>query len=553
MSARATCVAGAGVASAPALEEPPAWLSDDQRAIWATLDEPAREFLVGASRAPGQPGAPPLTAEVSQPAPSFVQPTATGEGQGRRKARQPGQVSPPILPAAAPASPVQPSFAQVGVRLKLGQVLGQPLSLPLVITDAGQATLLVSALDAGFRDRPRPTRLAQFSSKVLELFRAELGRDKQTLERLEAEVLAEYPGVLQEAQLTLEALPRPDRSALVAAYLAEVEPYQSADAASSKTAPGAVQPRTKSRPPARQVAERAKTAIQPAVSSAAQPSSAMIAVEPEQMALYVEQARDLLARCSNIGDAKSILSNAEAVRAYARSVHASLAAQAAAEEVVLRARRRLGELTRDLPKAAAGRKSNLSQAATDSATTKEYSLAELGVSRQEASRLEKLARIAQADLDTYISTAKAAGKTPTSSGALALAKAKNAASSTLPYALAEAARMRSQIGKLKALRSEMAQASAEWTSHPEAGLTEIVQTWNGAASDLDRALAAVEQIWLPKEACPCGGAAPCQKCSGRGWLPHLQRRRAPEREEPVESRQTPQPQDEDSDEAALGH
>lgn len=261
----------------------------------------------------------------------------------------------------------------------------------------------------------------------------------------------------------------------------------------------------------------AKATVHAVAVPAGQPSSAMIVIEPAQLAAYTEQARDLLARCNNIDEAKSFINKAEAVRAYVRSVHASLAARAAAEEVVLRARRRLGELTRDLPKAPPGRKAIRSHVATYSAA-KALSLAELAITKQEASRLQKLASIAQLDFDKYIDATKAAGKTPTTSGALALAKNNKAANTTTPYAVTEAPRMHSHVGRLKSLQREMAQAAGEWGAHPGASLGDIGEAWNKAAATLGKAITTMEQVALPKDACPCRGAAQCRKCGGRGWL-----------------------------------
>ncbi len=79
--------------------------------------------------------------------------------------------------------------------------------------------------------------------------------------------------------------------------------------------------------------------------------------------------------------------------------------------------------------------------------------------------------------------------------------------------------MRSHVGRLKSLQGEVSQAAEEWASRPAAGLTEIAETWNEAASALGTVLATLAQVALPKGACPCGGAARCRKCSGRGWLP----------------------------------
>lgn len=146
---------------------------------------------------------------------------------------------------------------------------------------------------------------------------------------------------------------------------------------------------------------------------------ALAVITPETLALYAEQARDLLLKCTDLHDAKAFATRAEVVATYVRSLHAGLAAQSAAEEVVLRARRRLGELTRDLPKAPAGRKSNRSHAPTYSG--KAASLMELGITKQEASTLEKLASIPRAPFDKYLADTKAAGRPPTTRGALALA------------------------------------------------------------------------------------------------------------------------------------
>ena len=85
-----------------------------------------------------------------------------------------------------------------------------------------------------------------------------------------------------------------------------------------------------------------------------------LARAPVQL-LKVEEARDLLAQCKRVDDAKAIRDKAEAIRVYLRNQKASADAQNDAAEIKLRAERRLGELLQE--NVSRGGKSNRSHAA----------------------------------------------------------------------------------------------------------------------------------------------------------------------------------------------
>ena len=224
---------------------------------------------------------------------------------------------------------------------------------------------------------------------------------------------------------------------------------------------------------------------------AVETSGALVVTEPEQLVGYVEQARDLLAKCQNITEAKGHLDKAKAVRTYLQSVRAAEEVQSAAEEVVVRVRRRLGELLRDVPKARAGRKqNNRSPEATYSvAAAKATTLSELGVTKQAASKLEKLASIPEPVFERYLTNTRAEGKRPTTRGALALAKATiQPDTSTESYAATQAAVVRQQWSAITRLHEGLQRTASEWSERDAVGMEDHITFNTALASTIGKAI-----------------------------------------------------------------
>lgn len=154
------------------------------------------------------------------------------------------------------------------------------------------------------------------------------------------------------------------------------------------------------------------------------PASADVIALRGRFDLDVEKARDLLAKCVHVDQAKGIRDTARAAETWLRAKKAGLDAQNAATEIVLRAERRLGELTREMPKASkaeAGRAGGKASR-NDGLASKSSALTSLGASKQEASRWEKLAGIPEARFEEQIATVKAKAEKLTTTVVLGTAK-----------------------------------------------------------------------------------------------------------------------------------
>lgn len=115
---------------------------------------------------------------------------------------------------------------------------------------------------------------------------------------------------------------------------------------------------------------------------------------------FVVQARDLLAKAKTIDYAKQVRDQAKAIAAYATDRGASDESIAYATEAKLWAERRIGELSKALPKAtkdeagaAGGRGKKAGNKPLPALAPKASALAEHGISKMQASRWEKLADV----------------------------------------------------------------------------------------------------------------------------------------------------------------
>ena len=121
-----------------------------------------------------------------------------------------------------------------------------------------------------------------------------------------------------------------------------------------------------------------------------------------------------LANAERVGDVKEIRDKAEAVRTYAERAGLGLEQQNAAAEVRLRAERRAGEM---LAKMALHGGDRRGADAPDRVT-----LGDLGVSKDQSARWQKLARVTAGDFDAHVAAVKGRGEELTTAGLLRLAK-----------------------------------------------------------------------------------------------------------------------------------
>jgi ParB family chromosome partitioning protein len=130
----------------------------------------------------------------------------------------------------------------------------------------------------------------------------------------------------------------------------------------------------------------------------------------------VEEARALLAEVKSVDDAAELRNQADAIEVYHRRRAAASGAHADAWEIVKHAERRLGELLRELPTSPGGRpKKQLDDAEVvveetlrqSGKVTKGEKLKELGISTQDASKLERLADLPDDEYAKRIETGRA--------------------------------------------------------------------------------------------------------------------------------------------------
>lgn len=133
--------------------------------------------------------------------------------------------------------------------------------------------------------------------------------------------------------------------------------------------------------------------------------------------LSVEKACTFLAQAMKVDEVKRVRDQAQAIQVYYRQRKAGLAAYNDAAEIVLRSERRIGELSSSLPKAAGGRGKTGPKAGP--VTPKKVALAAEGLTKQEASRFEKLARIPERKFEQHIASVRARGERITTTGAIA--------------------------------------------------------------------------------------------------------------------------------------
>lgn len=154
-------------------------------------------------------------------------------------------------------------------------------------------------------------------------------------------------------------------------------------------------------------------------------SSKALVAAPRQM-LSVERARAILEQSKAVDEVREVADQAKAIELYLRSRNASMESQSDAAEIRLRAERRLGELTRDMPKsrgaAGSGANQHRGAVAKSDRTKNPPTLASQGIDKRDAHKWQQLASIPAKKFDALISETRAKGERLTAAAPLKLVR-----------------------------------------------------------------------------------------------------------------------------------
>ena len=472
-----------------------------------------------------------------------------------------------------------PSLSAAERATPLGLSILQPRRVPLTIDDGMQATVLCAVMDAEFRDVAYPRKLARFSAKVLELVEASR-RGGKAFVRLEAKVRKEYPGIVQEARLALEALPRPDGGNLAEAYVKYVENYKAEDptahgtdvTASSSQALSPVRPSPTMSVPARHNTgpltvgtallipildvhvdpERRRRADVDHVAALAESISASGLNQP----IVVTPKGELVAGLHRLL-AHEKLGIAD-IAAYVRDISGHQKRLAEIDENLVRRQLpalELAELTSERkqiyetlhPETQQHRRGGVvkaSRAATATIAVAESFAAETakktGVAERTIRMYAQVAGIAPAAKEAIRSTPVAgrinelvalAHVPAEDQGAVARAisdgKAKRVSEAyevlraargpAVLYAVTQGPVIQRQRVAVKRLHDDLQATADAWCQHDAVGMKPFIEHYNTTVMTLKKALDAAPAD-VPAEACRCGGRSSCARCGGRGWV-----------------------------------
>lgn len=138
-----------------------------------------------------------------------------------------------------------------------------------------------------------------------------------------------------------------------------------------------------------------------------------------QLAKY-EAARLALAAAHRVDEVKHIRDKAQALSAYARQARDTQMVEWATE-IKVRAERRCGELLAEMEKAKGTLKRGTDLPRSNAATTGTRTLDEMGITKDQSSRYQRLAAIPEEHFEAAVETAKAAVGQVTSAHMLRLA------------------------------------------------------------------------------------------------------------------------------------
>lgn len=138
-----------------------------------------------------------------------------------------------------------------------------------------------------------------------------------------------------------------------------------------------------------------------------------------------DAARNALQVASSIDEVKDIRDKAEAMAAYARQARDTALVEWATE-IKVRAERRAGQMLADMPKneGAKGLGSNQHEVRSHDSTAPK-TLAEIGISKNESSRWQKLAGVSDEKFESAVSAAKEVAGEVTTAAMLRIAKVEN--------------------------------------------------------------------------------------------------------------------------------
>ncbi len=137
---------------------------------------------------------------------------------------------------------------------------------------------------------------------------------------------------------------------------------------------------------------------------------------------FFEEARAAVAKAASVDEVKDIRDRAEALRAYTRQASQSLEMQNQCADIKLRAERRLGELLAASVHHQGGRPPHKRSPGATVSTT----LDELGVSKSQSSRWQRIALIPTQRFEDAIGEIKEAGEELTTAGLLRAAARRHA-------------------------------------------------------------------------------------------------------------------------------
>lgn len=148
--------------------------------------------------------------------------------------------------------------------------------------------------------------------------------------------------------------------------------------------------------------------------------------------MNVERARAYIALAKSTDEVKDVRDKAEAIRRYLRARGASTETQNDAAEVRMWAERKLGELTRELPKAKGGGEKGVGRRGKNAVASCNRipttpTLAEQGIAKIDAHRWQKLADIAEPAFTRHVAEVRAKGERLTTGAAIKLARQESKA------------------------------------------------------------------------------------------------------------------------------
>lgn len=128
----------------------------------------------------------------------------------------------------------------------------------------------------------------------------------------------------------------------------------------------------------------------------------------ESVQALVSRGVAAIEQAGSFDEVKAIRDQAEALRAYSRSIGAALDAVNAAAELRIRAERRMGEALRDTEKAKGGHPFQKSTATLAVGVERAPTLDEIGITANQSSRYQQMAAIPKATFETAIEAHKGA-------------------------------------------------------------------------------------------------------------------------------------------------